>query len=124
MLVSHWPSGSTGPIITPVGASNVGTAGGAFTISLLAAAGLTTFLTDLTISCPGVVTEVSGLITMTGLIAGWNLQFVETVSAGGMYDHHWDPPLPASAANTAIVLNVPAISGGTAIAANMNGYQG
>jgi hypothetical protein len=110
--------------VTPVFASVVGGAGASFTLTLTGGVGSITYLTHLTVTCPNVAGVVSGLITLTGCSTTLNWQFVETVSAGGWLDHHFDPPVLSSALNTSIVLNVPAIGGGGAIAANMYGYLG
>ena len=109
--------------LAPIYASAVGAAGGAMTVSLGGAAGLFTYLTRLTISCPNVASVVNGQITLTGVPVTLNWQYVETVSAGGMINEEYDPAIIASDVNTAIVLNVPVIAGGGAIAVNMYGYQ-
>jgi hypothetical protein len=110
--------------VTAVMASAVGTAGGGITLHLPSAAGVLVYLSHLTITCPNVAAVVAGLVTLTGISTQLNWQYVETVSAGAWLDHHFNPPVPASAPNTDIVLTVPPIAGGGVVAVNMFGYQG
>jgi len=110
--------------VQTIGDGQIGLAGASVTATLLGAPGVRVFLTDITISGDLVANAVSGVATITGLDEPWNLVFVETVSAGGMFNHHYDPPLRASVDGGNVVANVPAIVNGGIVAINLHGYRG
>ena len=83
-------------------------------ISCPAAAGLTNYLWKFDASCSSLATTVSGVVTLTGTHGGTlSYEFVE-LGGGAPELNDAFPPIQASAANTAIVVTVPAISSGGA----------
>lgn len=55
-------------------------------------------------------------------MAPLSYQFVEAVAAGGQLIVNFPTPLPASAVNTAIAVNLPAITSGGAGAVTVHGF--
>lgn len=107
---------------TPVGDSQ--SAAAAFTATLAGAAGKVTSITGFDLTVPAVLALAAALVTITGL-AGFpsgTLSFALSLLTTGT-QLVWRPPapLPASAANTAIVVHVPATIAGTWL--NVYGLQ-
>lgn len=92
--------------------------------SLAGTSGKTTYITGFTVIAGAVASEVEGNVTVTGLVSGtMNYRLVETVSAGGVINVQFSSGIAASAPNTAITVNVPAITNGGAVTVAMTGYQ-
>jgi hypothetical protein len=95
--------------------------------SLPAVAGKTNYLTSFTVTADGATTGLAGSVTLTGVLGGTQT-FIFTWPAGVTVNaapitiaFPW--PLPASAANTAITLNVPAGgAGNTLTVATLTGF--
>lgn len=124
------PAGNLKMGILPLGApisAGANVAAAANNQTLAAAAGKTTYLSGFVVSGLG-ATGASGInITTTGLAT--NLNFVLPIPAGVTVgvtplEVTFTPPLPSSAVNTAIVLNVPSFgAGNTTASATMWGFQ-
>lgn len=106
---------SSGPIV----AGNAGSA------NLAGTAGKTTYIRGFAVSSQVVAAAVGGVVTVTGLIVGTiHFQYVETVASGGLLIISFgNAGLAASAQNTAIAVNLPAIAGGAASAVSAWGVQ-
>lgn len=116
------------PQPSTIGVSGQGAAGVLLAVSLTPTnAALTAKLCHVTVAVAQVATVANGLFTISGLstAAGGtlNYQLVQTVAAGGYLDIYFDPPLPASGANTAIVGTLAAVSGGGLSTITMTGWQ-
>lgn len=119
--------------VYPVGATPLTNASGnvanAEAVATLAgAAGKTTYVTGLSITGSGATLGSIVLATLAGIISGTQT-YPYAVAAGVLVGNQsfglaFDPPIPASAANTAIVLTLPALGGGnTNAAVNLTGYR-
>jgi hypothetical protein len=109
---------------TPVTASASGAAAAAVSATLPAVAGKTTYLTGFCVTATNPTAAVNGLVSVTGTISGGlNFQFVEGVGLGGQLCPPLPKPIPASAANTPIVVALPAITSGGAGAVTAFGFQ-
>jgi hypothetical protein len=112
----------------PVNGQNNSVAAAAITATLAAAAGKTTFIQGFTVT--GLGATVGGIIpiTVTGLLGGTQT-FYYAVPAGAAISASpfivtFPVALPASAVNTAIVVNVPSLGiGNVAAGVNAWGYQ-
>ena len=97
--------------------SSVGSGGASVSTSCPAAAGLTNYLWKIDASCSSPASTASGVVTVTGT-RGRTLSYeFDEVSGGAPELDDAFPPIQASATNTAIVVIVPAISGGGACVA-------
>lgn len=108
---------------TQVEQSATAAAAAAGSATLPGAAGLTTYIRGFVISSAAVAAAVAGLVTITGLTNTLNFEYVETVASGGLLIVSFGTGIPASAQNTAIVVNLPAIAGGGASAISAWGVQ-
>lgn len=106
-----YPAGAT-----PITASSTGTTG-AVTATLAGVAGKTTYVCSVQIGEAGSGTATA---TATGTISG-TLNYV--VTAPGNFTVTYTPCVPASAANTAIVVATAANATATAVAVTATGYQ-
>lgn len=103
-------------------------AAGAMTPALAAAAGKTTFVTGFIITGAGATGASVITVTITGVIGG-TMSFKLAIVAGATLAQTplaitFARPIPASATNTAITLNVPSFgAGNTDAAAVITGYQ-
>ena len=109
------------PLGTYVGASSQG-GNQANTVTLPAAATKTTYITGFEITGMGATAAAGIVATLTGLLGGNALNYIVGVPAGAGVPINpltveFDPPLPASAVNTAIVLTVPTFGAGNVAAA-------
>lgn len=103
--------------------SATGAAAAAVSASLPAVAAKTNYLTGFVVTATNPAAVVNGVVTVTGLVSGTlSFQFVEAVATGGQLVVTFDTPIPASAVNTAITANLPAITGGGAGAVAVFGY--
>jgi hypothetical protein len=118
------------PVVTttPLVSSSGHVAAGNATATLVAAAGKTTYISGLSLTGGGATAASVVEATVTGL-AGGNMTLVMPVPAGVAnlttpVSLTFDPPLPASAPDVAIVVNMPSLgSGNTNAAANAWGFQ-
>ena len=108
--------GVLGGRAAPVAASGTGTTG-AVAATLAAAPNRLTYITGFHV---GELGTAGPAVTITGLAAG-TLTF--EVSAPGMLNFQFNPPLPASGANTAIVVTAAANASATAVAVAATGFQ-
>jgi len=112
------------PSRTQVTGSTTISAAQSGTASLAGTTGKTTYMTGFTVIAGAVAAEVEGNVTITGLIGGTaNYRLIETVSAGGVINVQFSSGIAASATNTPITVNVPAITNGGAVTVAMTGYQ-
>ena len=117
---------------TPVGiavANSSGNVANASAVATLpAVANKTTFLSSVQFTAAGATAGAVVVATITGLLGG-TLSYVFTVPTGATVGAtplvlNFDPPLPASAVNTAIVCTLPALgAGNTNAAASATGIQ-
>jgi len=116
---------------SPVSSSSGNVANAAAVATIAAVAGKTSYLSGLSIMAFG-ATGATGIITVTiaGLLGGSRLLFV-SVPAGATVPvspfpliEKFDPPLQASAPNTAITVTLPALgAGNTNAMVNAEGFQ-
>lgn len=112
---------------TPVAASSGPVANAAATATLPAVAARTNFLSGFTVT-PGTATGAAQVVvTVTGVVGGPLSYSVEVPSAAGgggqTLSVSFNPPLPATAVNVAIVVSMPAAGvGGAGAAVNATGY--
>ena len=92
--------------------SAVGASGASVSASCPASAGLMNYLWKIDASCSSPSSTVSGIVTVTGVQGGGLSYEFNQVNGGAPELEDAFPPIAASATNTAIVLTVPAISGG------------
>jgi hypothetical protein len=122
------PISPTGQIyeVSPLGlitSSNTAIAAAANNATLPINGTLTNYISGFVVSSHAPVSVVSGLVTVVGVISGTlNYQFVENVTYGGELIVTFTNPLPASAAGVAIVVALPAITGGAASTVTAFGY--
>jgi hypothetical protein len=83
----------------------------------------TTYCRGFSISSLDAAAAVAGLVTLTGLLTTLNFEYNIQVTTGGLLTVNFVPGIAASAPNTAIVLNFPAIAGGSATALSIWGVQ-
>ncbi len=94
--------------------SPVGAGGASVSASCPAAAGLTNYLWKIGANCSSPASSVNGVVTVTGTQGGTLSYEFNEVNGGAPELDDAFPPIQASAANTAIVVTVPAISSGGA----------
>ena len=105
---------------------NVANANAAATLA--AAAGKTTFISGFELTATGATVGLPVTATVTGILGG-TLSYTFAAPAGALLIATplivlFNPPLSASAVNTAIVVTLPALGGGnTNASANAHGYQ-
>lgn len=111
-------------LITLIEQSATITAASSGTCTLAGTANKTTYIRGFTVTAAVAAAIVSGLVTITGLTNTMNFQF-DNLATGqsALQQYFGEDGIPASAPNTAIVINIPAITGGAAIAVNAWGYQ-
>lgn len=113
---------------TPVMASSGNVANAAATAALPATAGVTNFITGFSITFAGATAASVVVATITGLLGG-TVSYVIAVPAGATVGGQplavdLAVPHPASAANVAITLTLPALgAGNTNAAVNIRGFQ-
>lgn len=86
--------------------------------TLAAVAGQTNYITGFSVTTQGGASAAAGAVTVTG-VKGGTLTFEVGAAANNpvAFVHTFPQPLPASAVNTAIVVNVPALGATTGAAA-------
>lgn len=120
---SPYPVGAT-PLTNSSG--NVANANAVATLA--AVAGKTNYVTGIALTGGGATAASIVSATLAGLISGTQTFSYGVVAgattANNALEINFDPPIPASAANTAIVLTLPALgAGNTNAVANIRGYQ-
>lgn len=120
---ADYPPGST-----PVTSSSGNVANAAAVATLPGVAGKTTYITGFSVTGGGATAASLVLATLAGLISG-TATYVLGVVAGAAaanpaFSVQFSRPIPASAANTAVVLTVPALgAGNTNSAVVAHGFQ-
>jgi hypothetical protein len=123
ICVSPHPFGST-----PISASSGNVAAAVATATLAAAAGKTTYIAGFTCTSGGATAAATVSVTVSNTIGG-TMTFNHGAQAGAGVPSPplvviFDPPLPASALNTAIAVSMPSLgTGNTQAAVNAWGYQ-
>lgn len=121
-------SPSTGLAAVALQANSGNVAAAAATATLAAVAAKTNYLSGFQFSYAGATAASVVTGTVTGLLGG-TMSFTITVPAGATlsgpnYVASFNPPLPASAANVAIVVSVPSLgAGNTNATVSAQGYQ-
>jgi hypothetical protein len=116
------------PAGTPVSASSGNVANGAAVATLAGVAGKTTYITGFEVTASGATLGLPVTVTVAGLLGG-TLSYTFAFIAGALLAStplivQYPQPLPASAANTAIVVTLPAGgTGATNATANAHGFQ-
>lgn len=113
--------------MTPVQKSSGNVANAIATATLAAVAGKTNYCTGFEITAGGATAASAVTAALTGLLGGtMNYGYGAPLGAGvpGVpLCVTFDPPLPASAVNTAVSISLPALGAGNAIASvNIHGY--
>lgn len=127
--LSPYPSGPNGKDATPV-VSSSGNVAAATATATLAAGGATvmTYISGFEVTAGGATAAATVNVTVTGVIGG---TMTYSFSAATGVDApspplvvEFNPPLQASALNTAIVVSMPTLGAGNAHAAiNAHGFQ-
>lgn len=128
--IGPYPSTNVAGTLTsavPVSASSGNVANSAAAATLAAASGKTTYIAGLLMTSGGATGTLSVNCTIVGLLSG-TVTFTYTFEAltipSGPLSIQFNPPLPGSATNTAIVASCPAGGSGAANAAmNVWGFQ-
>lgn len=106
-----------------------GAAGAAVTVTLAHDSANIVYLTGIQITSTAPAAVESGLVQITGLSqAGGGsgtleYEFVESATSGGELLIEFGTPIPAKDVNTDIVVSVPAIASGGAVAVSVQGYK-
>lgn len=109
---------------TDLAASSTAAANTPVTATLPAAAGKTTYITGFSVTVGTGTAAPAGLVTVTGTVGGTLNNQLGGSASGTSMDRDFSHPVPASAANTAITVNVPALGATTgAVAVVIRGYQ-
>ncbi len=124
--------GNAGSPLVPSGAVNVGASSGnvanaAATATMPAVVGKTNYVTGFSITAGGATAAALVNATLTGVVGGpFNYTFGTPLGATGAalpLVVELETPLPASAANTAVSISLPALgAGNTNAAVNIHGY--
>lgn len=120
------PAHSYGSGQTPVTASSQGAAA-ALAPALAAVAGKTNYISGFEVTGGGATAGAVVAVTVTGVLGG-TLNYVFAAPTGATVGATplvvtFNPPLPASAVNTAITVNVPSLgAGNTNAAATVHGF--
>jgi hypothetical protein len=122
-LSSEYPSGAI-----PVGASSGNQPNATATVTLPGTSGKTTYIKGFHVTGSGATVGLGVILTVTGLLAG-TFSYVYTATAGAILANTpllilFGDGLPASAANTSIVVSCPALGlGNLNNVVNAWGYQ-
>jgi hypothetical protein len=122
-----FPTDATGAAATPVKASSGNVAAAVATATIPAVAGKTAYITGFDITGAGATAGSVVNPTITGLLGGTST-YTLTVATGAttanpVLSVSFQPPLPASAVNTAIVVSCPSLgAGNTNNTVNAYGY--
>lgn len=112
---------------TPIQASSGNVADAAAVATFPAVANKTNYVTGITVNSTGATGSASVIATLVGALSGTLSFAYKTTSGAANLDTpmqlNFDPPIPASAVNTAMVLTLPALgAGNTHATVNMTGY--
>lgn len=113
---------------TPLSASSGNVAAATATATLAAAASLTNYISGFQITSTGSTAAAVVTVTITGVLGG-TISYTYASVAGVTLANQpltvqFVPPLPASAANTAIVVSMPSLgAGNTNTTVNAQGYR-
>jgi hypothetical protein len=113
---------------TQITASSANVANAVASATLAGASGKTTYITGFQVTASGATAGLAVTGTVTGLISGttsFTFVFPAGVAVAAQpLNYFFDPPIPASAQNTAIVVSVPAGgSGNTNTTVSAQGFQ-
>ena len=104
------------PDITPVIASSGNVAAATATATITSASGKTAYITGFSVTGTGATVALPVSVTVTGVLGG-TLTYTYAAIAGALLSNQplvvaFDPPLPASATNTNIVVSCPSLGVG------------
>jgi hypothetical protein len=124
-----YPTGETGKVATPIAASSGNVAAGVAAATLAAGgANVMTYISGFEFTANGATGQSTVQLQVTG-VTGGPLVYNINVPAGAQVviptlSVQFNPPLQASALNTAIVATVPSLGAGNVNSAvNAHGYQ-
>jgi hypothetical protein len=127
--LAPYPSGPTGKDATPVQASSGNVAAATATATLAAGgANVMTYISGFEVTGSGATAGLPVTVTVTGILGG-TLSYTYTAAAGVLVGNtplivEFNPPLQASALNTAIVVPCPSLgAGNTNNTVVAHGYQ-
>lgn len=118
-----YPNGAT-----PITASSGNVANATASATLPGASSVTTYITGFQVTGSGATVGLPVIVTVTNLVSGTN-SYIYSAVAGVLLENQalivkFDPPVPANAANTSIVVSCPALgTGNTNNVVNAQGYQ-
>lgn len=117
-----YPAGAT-----PVHADSGNGAAAAIAATMAAVAGKTNYVTGFEVTSGGATAASLADVTVTGLLNGTETYVLGVVAGATAANQalivHFDPPIPASAANVAIAVNVPSLgAGNTKARAQIHGF--
>jgi hypothetical protein len=121
-------AGEYPPASTPITASSGNVAAAAATATLAGAANVTTYITGFEFTSAGSTAAAVVTITITGTVSG-TLSYTYASVAGATLANQplivqFSPPIPASAANTSIVVSCPSLGAGNTNATMVaHGYR-
>ena len=113
---------------TMINASSGNVANAAATATMAATASVTNYVNGVEITFAGATAAANVVATISGLLGG-TISFICVAPAGATVQGTpiiltFDPPLPASAANTAIAVTLPALgAGNTHACVNIHGFR-
>lgn len=111
-------------LVTPFHVVAAGAAGAATSVATPASAGLTTYITDVTIALGAVAATVVTTLTISNALgAGVSLRINETVGATVFVYLHYADGLPANAVNTAMTVAIAVIASGGTVDIDVYGFQ-
>ena len=122
-----YPTDSAGAVATPIKASSGNVANASGVATLAAVATKTTYITGFDVTGSGATVGAAVSVTVAGLLGG-TATYTAVAATGATVGNaplvvRFDPPLPASAVNTAIVVTCPALgAGNTNNTVNAYGY--
>ncbi len=127
VAASPLPTDSTGATATSVKASSGNVANASAAATLAAVAAKTAYITGFDVTGTGATAASVVSVTVTGLLGGTSTYTLPVVAGANLGNPalvvQFNPPLPASAVNTAIVVTCPALgAGNTNNTVNAYGY--
>lgn len=112
---------------TPVYATATGSAGATANVSLAAVAGKTTYINGFYVSVAHTASgTIAGQVTLSlngGTSTHMNFLIAVSTTYPGLVEVTFPDPIPATAANTTIVITLPALTGGGVSSISAFGYQ-
>jgi hypothetical protein len=113
---------------TPITATSGNIAAATATATLAAVSNQTTYISGFQITGSGAAAGLPVICTVTGVVGG-PLSYIYSAAAGVLVENtplivQYDPPIPATAVNVAIVVSCPTLgSGNTNNSVNAQGFQ-